>query len=165
MLQPIRGLQDIHLFQALSSDITCIPTREGFAYTCTVRDLCSGVILAAKTDSHMKKDLVLYTIRSATNSWRPAKGASSTRTGTTSTPVQRYGSISGDWASDRAFPEPASLVTTLRVRVSIRYLTWSWCTTSVGSAAGKKQCKGSSPISTAFATQPVSRSDLIIFHP
>lgn len=61
-------------FQALSSDITYIPAGEGFAYTCTVRDIRSGVVLAERTADHMKKELVLETIRAAANSWRLPKG-------------------------------------------------------------------------------------------
>ena len=59
----LRDLQDIRPFQALSSDITYVPTAEGFVYTCTVRDLCSGVILAEQTAFHMKKELILDTGR------------------------------------------------------------------------------------------------------
>ena len=61
-------------FQALSSDITYIPTQEGFAYTCTIRDLRSGVVLAEQTASRMKKELVLDTLRSAVKGWKLEKG-------------------------------------------------------------------------------------------
>jgi putative transposase len=64
----------IRPFEVLSSDITYLPTEEGFVYTCTVRDICSGIVLSAQTASHMKKELVMDTIRSAAKSWKIAKG-------------------------------------------------------------------------------------------
>jgi putative transposase len=66
---------ELRPFQALSSDITYIPTKEGYVYTCTIRDLRSGVILADQTAHRMKKELVLDTIRSAVKSWKLEKGA------------------------------------------------------------------------------------------
>ncbi len=59
--------------QALSSDISYIPTNEGFEYTCTIRDIMSGVVLSSKTTSHMKKELVLDTINSLQKSWHLPK--------------------------------------------------------------------------------------------
>ncbi len=47
-------------FQALSSDITYIPTDEGFEYTCTK----TGIILARKTADRIKKGLILATLSS-----------------------------------------------------------------------------------------------------
>ena len=47
-------------FQALSSDITYIPTNEGFEYTCKK----TGIILASKTADRMKKGLILATLSS-----------------------------------------------------------------------------------------------------
>ena len=70
----LRDALGIRPFQALSSDITYIPTQEGFAYTCTIRDLRSGVVLAEQTASRMKKELVLDTIRSAAKTWKLDKG-------------------------------------------------------------------------------------------
>ena len=70
----LRDVPEIRPFQALSSDITYIPTQEGFAYTCTIRDLRSGVVLAEQTAPRMKKELVLDTIRSATRRWKLDKG-------------------------------------------------------------------------------------------
>ena len=70
----LRDIPEILPFQALSSDITYIPTQEGFAYTCTIRDLRSGIVLAEKTASGMKKELVLDTIRSAVKSWKLERG-------------------------------------------------------------------------------------------
>ena len=58
-------------FQALSSDIICIRTNEGSI--CTA--FCSGLALAERTASHMKKDLVPKTIRSTVKSWRLPRGA------------------------------------------------------------------------------------------
>ena len=71
----LRDKPEIRPLRALSSDITYIPTQEGFAYTCTIRDLRSGVVLAEKTASRMKKELVLDTIHSAARSWKLDKGA------------------------------------------------------------------------------------------
>ena len=70
----LRDKPEIRPLRVLSSDITYIPTQEGFAYTCTIRDLRSGVVLAEKTASRMKKELVLDTIRSATRRWKLDKG-------------------------------------------------------------------------------------------
>lgn len=50
-------------FQALSSDISYIPTAEGFEYTCTIRDILSGVVLSEHTAARMTKELVMETIR------------------------------------------------------------------------------------------------------
>ena len=61
-------------FQVLSSDITYIPAGEGFVYTCAVRDIRSGVVLAERSADHMKKELALETIRTAANGWRLPKG-------------------------------------------------------------------------------------------
>ena len=71
----LRDVPEIRPFQALSSDITYMPTQEGFAYTCTIRDVRSGVVLAEQTASRMKKELVLDTIRSAARNWKLDKGA------------------------------------------------------------------------------------------
>ena len=65
---------DARPFEVLSSDITYLPTKEGYAYTCTVRDVCSRIVLSAQTASHMKKELVIDTIRSAATNWKLAKG-------------------------------------------------------------------------------------------
>ena len=70
----LRDVPEIRPLRALSSDITYIPTQEGFAYTCTIRDLRSGVVLAEQTAPRMKKELVLDTIRSATRRWKLDKG-------------------------------------------------------------------------------------------
>ena len=51
-------------FQALSSDITYIPTDEGFDYTCMNRDIKTGIILTEKTADRMKKGLILATVSS-----------------------------------------------------------------------------------------------------
>ena len=70
----LRAQFDIRPFEVLSSDIPYLPTEEGYAYTCTVHDICSGIVLAAQTASHMKKELVMDTIRSAAKTWKLAKG-------------------------------------------------------------------------------------------
>ena len=70
----LRDLDILEPFQALSSDITYIPTAEGFEYCCTIRDIRSGVILAKRMASRMTKKLVMETIRSASRSWRLSRG-------------------------------------------------------------------------------------------
>ena len=70
-------LRDVEVntpFQALSRDITYIPTAEGFEYTCTIRDILSGIVLAERTAPRMRKELVTETIRSASKSWHLHKG-------------------------------------------------------------------------------------------
>lgn len=51
--------------RALSSDISYIPTGEGFLYMCQIKDIVSGVILAQCMSSQMNKELVLNTIKAA----------------------------------------------------------------------------------------------------
>ncbi len=70
----LRDLDILKLFQVLSSDITYIPTAEGFEYYCTIRDIRSGVILAKRMASRMTKELVMEAIRSASGSWRLFRG-------------------------------------------------------------------------------------------
>ncbi|MHC1773530.1 MAG: hypothetical protein AB9907_17690 [Flexilinea sp.] len=59
--------------QALSGDISYIPTNEGFEYTCTIRGIMSGVVLSSKTTGNMKKELVPDTINSLQKSWHLPK--------------------------------------------------------------------------------------------
>jgi len=61
-------------FQALSSDISYIPTAEGYDYLCQVKDIRSGVILAACQAERMTKTLVLDTIKAAKKRWRLPQG-------------------------------------------------------------------------------------------
>jgi len=61
-------------FQALSSDISYIPTAEGFEYLCTVRDIVSGVVLAHKMSERMTQTLVLDTIRILQKRWHLPPG-------------------------------------------------------------------------------------------
>ena len=61
-------------FQAVSSDISYIPTSEGFEYTCTIRDILSGVVLSEHTAGRMTKELVMETVRSAAKQWHLPKG-------------------------------------------------------------------------------------------
>jgi putative transposase len=65
----LRGRKFTKPFEALSSDITYIPTDEGFDYLCQIRDVCSGVILASQQQARMTKELVLATIRAAYKRW------------------------------------------------------------------------------------------------
>jgi putative transposase len=47
---------------ALSSDISYIPTDEGFLYLCQIKDIVSNVVLAEHMSDRMSRDLVLNTI-------------------------------------------------------------------------------------------------------
>lgn len=47
---------------ALSSDISYIPTDEGFLYLCQIKDIVSNVVLAEHMADRMTRDLVLNTI-------------------------------------------------------------------------------------------------------
>ena len=61
-------------FEALSSDITYIPTDEGFDYLCQVKDIATGIILASCQQERMTRQLVMDTIRAAHRRWRLPKG-------------------------------------------------------------------------------------------
>ena len=52
----VRGMEIDRPFQVISSDISYIRTDEGFAYLCQIRDVASGMILAAGMSDHMKAD-------------------------------------------------------------------------------------------------------------
>lgn len=49
----------------LSSDISYIPTDEGFLYLCQIKDVVSNVILAECMSERMTRELVLNTIKAA----------------------------------------------------------------------------------------------------
>ena len=66
----LHGHEITRPFEALSSDITYIPTGEGFDYLCQIKDIRSGVILAACHSDRMTKALVLDTIKAAKTRWR-----------------------------------------------------------------------------------------------
>ena len=61
-------------FEALSSDISYIPTGEGFDYLCQIKDIHSGCILASCQHERMTKDLVLDTIKAAKKRWHLPEG-------------------------------------------------------------------------------------------
>jgi len=65
----VRGMEIDRPFQVISSDISYIRTDEGFEYLCQIRDVASGMILAAGMSDHMKAELVLDTIRKVVLSW------------------------------------------------------------------------------------------------
>lgn len=71
----LRDQEIIRPFEALSSDISYIPTDEGFDYLCQIKDIRSGVILAACQSERMTKELVLDTIKAAMKRWHTPKGA------------------------------------------------------------------------------------------
>jgi len=70
----LRELAITQPFQALSSDISYIPTDEGYDYVCQIKDIRSGVILAACQAERMTKTLVLDTIKAAKKRWRLPEG-------------------------------------------------------------------------------------------
>lgn len=70
----MRGMVIQEVFQVLSSDISYIPTGEGFDYICQIRDVKSGIILAESMSEYMKAELVLKTIGKAIRRWRLPKG-------------------------------------------------------------------------------------------
>jgi Transposase and inactivated derivatives len=70
----LRGRPVVMPFQALSSDISYIPTGEGFEYLCTIRDIVSGVVLAYKMSERMTHTLVLDTITSLQRKWQLPPG-------------------------------------------------------------------------------------------
>ena len=61
-------------FTALTSDISYIPTDEGFLYLCQVKDIVSNVILAEYMAERMSRELVLNTIRAAHKRYRLSPG-------------------------------------------------------------------------------------------
>lgn len=73
-LNLLRGREITAPFEAISSDITYIPTAEGFDYLCQIKDIASGVILAACQRERMTKELVLSTIRAAHKRWHLPEG-------------------------------------------------------------------------------------------
>ena len=71
----LRGQEITKPFEALSSDISYIPTGEGFDYLCQIKDIMTGVVLASCQHERMTKQLVLDTIRATVKRWRIPKGA------------------------------------------------------------------------------------------
>ncbi len=66
----VRGMNITEAFQAITSDISYIPTDEGFEYLCTIKDIKSKVVLAERMSAHMDQELVVETIRAAHKRWR-----------------------------------------------------------------------------------------------
>jgi transposase InsO family protein len=61
-------------FQAITSDISYIPTDEGFEYLCTIKDIQSKVILAEMQSDNMSRALVVETINAAQKRWKLPPG-------------------------------------------------------------------------------------------
>ena len=70
----LRRTKPVIPFQALSSDISYIPTEEGFEYLCTIRDIVSCNVLAYKISERMTQTLVLDTIDSLQKQWQLTPG-------------------------------------------------------------------------------------------
>lgn len=70
----VRGLAITRPFQVLSSDISYIRTGEGFDYLCQIRDVYSNIVLAAFQAEHMKKELVLKTLKTVQERWNLPAG-------------------------------------------------------------------------------------------
>jgi len=60
--------------EAWLSDITYIPTAEGWAYLCAIKDLCSREIVGWALADHMRTELVLEALRMAVGNRRPGPG-------------------------------------------------------------------------------------------
>ena len=71
----LHGCKITKPFEALSSDISYIPTGEGFDYLCQVKDIMTGIVLASCQYERMTRQLVLDTIRAAVKRWRLPKDA------------------------------------------------------------------------------------------
>ena len=56
------------------SDITYIPTREGWLYLAGIKDLCSKEIVGFSLSSRMDTDLVINALRNAFHTHRPLPG-------------------------------------------------------------------------------------------
>ena len=70
----LRGRKISKPFEVLSSDISYIPTSEGFDYLCQIKDIHSGQIMASCQHERMTKDLILDTIKAAKRRWHLPKG-------------------------------------------------------------------------------------------
>jgi len=62
------------LNQAWATDITYIPTKNGWVYLCVFLDLCSRAIVGWSVAEHMRTELVMDALRRAYASRRPGKG-------------------------------------------------------------------------------------------
>lgn len=69
-----KDIEIIAPFQVLSSDISYIRTGEGFDYLCQIRDVYSNIVLASYQAEHMKKELILHTLKAAQERWRLPEG-------------------------------------------------------------------------------------------
>ena len=65
----VRDMSITQPFQAITSDISYIPTDEGFEYLCTIKDIKSKIVLAERMGAHMDQELVFETIHSARKRW------------------------------------------------------------------------------------------------
>jgi putative transposase len=70
----LRPMPVLEPFQALSSDISYIPTAMGFEYLCTIRDIVSNMVLASVQSERMTQDLVLDAIGQMQKRWNLPPG-------------------------------------------------------------------------------------------
>jgi len=70
----LRGREITRPFEALSSDISYIPTDEGVDYLCQIKDIATGIILASCQQERMTQQLLMDTIRAALKRWPLPKG-------------------------------------------------------------------------------------------
>jgi putative transposase len=61
----VKGEKFTKPYQAVCSDISYLPTTEGFLYLCIVKDIATGEILGESTSSRMKTELVLQAFANA----------------------------------------------------------------------------------------------------
>lgn len=70
----VRGKVISKPFEVIASDISCIRSKEGFTYTCIIKDVKSGVILSSNNSDNMKKELATDTIKAAIKRWNLGEG-------------------------------------------------------------------------------------------
>lgn len=71
----VRGKVITQPFEVIASDISYIRSKEGFTYTCIIKDVKSGIILASNESDNMKKELVIDTIKAAIKRWNLGEGS------------------------------------------------------------------------------------------
>lgn len=70
----VKGLRIERPFQVLTSDISYIPTKEGFDYLCQVRDVYTNIVLGVCQQEHRTADIVEKTLRAAQGRWHLPEG-------------------------------------------------------------------------------------------
>jgi transposase InsO family protein len=84
------------------TDITYIPTGEGWLYLAAIVDLFSRRVVGWAMDAYMDRTLVLRALDMAVQNRTPARGLFTTATVAASTPARTTGRPSSPWASPPA---------------------------------------------------------------